>query len=167
MSEHARTALCLLRTPCTCCCGLALLHGSVLKTPPDAVLLSEHEARTYTDQLQGGRWTRCQFLGKICFVGTWEVLPTELPDDPCCGGSQQYTGYSKVFVEESRMTFSGGRQGRMETQTLQLHRSPAGELYLDREAGSNSIQSDPFKDQNGIFWIRLENHMIWLDECRP
>merc|ERR1739848_317217 len=126
MSEHARTALCLLRTPCTCCRGLALLHGSVLKTPPDAVLLSEYEARTYTDQLQG----------------TWEVLPTELPDDPCCGGSQQYTGYSKVFVEESRMTFSGGRQGRMETQTLQLHRSPAGELYLDSK-GTLCTQFSP------------------------
>ena len=60
------------------------------------------------------------------------MMPAELPEN-CCGCRQAYTGYSKVFVQDDKLTFSGGRRGRMETQTLELHRGPEGELYLDRQ----------------------------------
>ena len=69
------------------------------------------------------------------------MLPADLPEN-CCGCRQQFTGHSKVFVQDDKMTFSGGRHGRMETQTLELHRGPEGELYLDRQQTVISITWD-------------------------
>ena len=44
--------LCLMKCPCTMCCGLAYM-SSAMENPPDAEKLSEDEAKTYVDQLQG------------------------------------------------------------------------------------------------------------------
>ena len=44
--------LCLMKCPCTMCCGLAYM-SSAMENPPDAEKLSEDEAKNYVDQLQG------------------------------------------------------------------------------------------------------------------
>ena len=44
--------LCLMKCPCTMCCGLAYMN-SAMENPPDAEKLSEDEAKDYVDQLQG------------------------------------------------------------------------------------------------------------------
>ena len=49
--------------------------------------------------------------------GTWELILTELPDDPCgCCGASWTLGYSKVFIEDSRMTLSGGMMIRLDLE---------------------------------------------------
>ena len=44
--------LCLMKCPCTMCCGVFYLL-SAMKTPSDAEKLSEQESKSYVDQLQG------------------------------------------------------------------------------------------------------------------
>ena len=43
---------CLTSCPFTICCGLLYLN-SAMKNPPDAIKLSNSEAKVYEDQLQG------------------------------------------------------------------------------------------------------------------
>ena len=40
-------------------------------------------------------------------------------------GAQNSTGFSRVFVSEEKMTFSGGPNNRMQTQIISIHRCVA------------------------------------------
>ena len=61
---------------------------------------------------------RCINLGP--FLGLWDVIPMETPNMRI--GAQNSTGFSRVFVTEEKMTFSGGPNNRMQTQIISIHR---------------------------------------------
>ena len=59
-AERAKCVLCLAFVPCTMFCGIPMfmyLHVKGPSGPPDAVRLSDDEARFYLDSLQGGLQT--------------------------------------------------------------------------------------------------------------
>ena len=59
-----KTAMCLMMCPCTMCCGFCVMM-SAMGNPPDAVKLSEEEAKPYIDGLQGGSSRKlllCRYL---------------------------------------------------------------------------------------------------------
>ena len=65
-------------------------------------------------------------------------------------GAQNTTGFSKVFVSGEKMTFSGGPNNRTQAQTISIHRTPEGIIYLD-EKGSVLTKWDP---QNGVIEVK-------------
>merc|ERR1719150_2047405 len=124
--------------PCTMCCGLAYMN-SKMKNPSDAEKLSAEEAKEYLDQLQG----------------LWEVIPMETPNIRI--GAQNTTGFSKVFVSGEKMTFSGGPNNRTQAQTISIHRTPEGIIYLD-EKGSVLTKWDQ-QNMAGMYNAEFEEWM--------
>ena len=61
-------------------------------------------------------------------------------------GFGNQTAFSTVYISGVHMTFSGGPHGRTQVQTLSIHRTPEGTVYLD-EIGSSLKRWEP---QNGI-----------------
>ena len=62
---------------------------------------------------------------------------------------QNTMGFSRVFVSGEKITFSGGPQGRTQLQTISVHRTPEGTLYLD-DKGTVLTNFDP---QNGVIEV--------------
>jgi hypothetical protein len=110
------------------CCGLFYLQ-SAMKTPSEAEKLSEEESKSYVDQLQG----------------LWDVIAMEQPDMGMWNG-QHTMGFTRVFVSGDKMAFSGGPGGRTQLQTISVHRTPEGVIYLD-DKGS---VLDKFAPQEGV-----------------
>ena len=69
----------------------------------------------------------------------------EQPDMGMWNG-QHTMGFSRVFVSGEKMTFSGGPGGRTQLQTISVHRTPDGVIYLD-DKGS---VLDKFAPQEGV-----------------
>ena len=93
-------------------------------------------------------------------LGLWEVIPMETPNIRI--GAQNTTGFSKVFVSGEKMTFSGGPNNRTQAQTISIHRTPEGIIYLD-EKGSVLTKWDP---QNGVIEVKnvLGFKIMWKRE---
>ena len=74
----------------------------------------------------------------------------------------QTTGFSKVFVNGTRMTFSGGPRNSTQTQTINVHKTPDGTLYLDNQ-GSVCTEFSP---ENGVVTVRnaLGITIMWKRE---
>ena len=80
------------------------------------------------------------------FSGLWEVIPVKVPKDL---GMSTMT-FSRVFVDKDSMTFSGGNHGRTEVQTISIHQTPDGKVYLD-DKGSKVKKFEP---QNGVIKVK-------------
>lgn len=65
-------------------------------------------------------------------------------------GNQFTTGFSRVFVSDEKMTFSGGPQNRTQVQTISIHRTPEGDIYLD-DKGSELTRWEP---ENGVIEVK-------------
>ena len=78
-------------------------------------------------------------------LGLWDVIPMELP-----GNGRNTAGFSQVFVSGDKMTFSGGPYGRTQVQTISIHRTPEGTIYID-DKGSVLTNFDP---QNGVIEVK-------------
>ena len=90
----------------------------------------------------------------------WDVIAMETPDIRI--GAQNTTGFSRVFVSGEKMTFSGGPNNRTQAQTISIHRTPEGIIYLD-EKGSVLTKWDP---QNGVIEVKnvLGFKIMWKRE---
>ena len=77
-------------------------------------------------------------------------------------GAQNTTGFSRVFVSGEKMTFSGGPNNRTQAQTINIHRTPEGIIYLD-EKGSVLTKWEP---QNGVIEVKnvLGFKIMWKRE---
>ena len=88
-----------------------------------------------------------KFHIKNLILGLWDVIAMETPNIRM--GAQNTTGFSRVFVSGEKMTFSGGPQGRTQVQTISVHRTPEGTMYLD-DKGTVLNNFDP---QNGVIEV--------------
>ena len=93
-------------------------------------------------------------------LGLWEVIPMETPNTRI--GAQNTTGFTKVYVSGEKMTFSGGPNNRTQVQTISIHRTPEGIIYLD-EKGSVLTKWEP---QNGVIEVKnvLGFKIMWKRE---
>ena len=77
------------------------------------------------------------------------MIVIEQPNMGCCWNEQDIMGFSRVYIDGEKMTFSGGPNGSTKIQTLSLHQTPDGTIYLD-EKGSILTNLD---HQNGIIEV--------------
>ena len=63
---------------------------------------------------------------------------------------QSTIAFSRVFVSGDKITFSGGPNGRTNVQTIDIHRTPEGMIFLD-DKGSILTNFDP---HNGVIEVK-------------
>ena len=147
----------LLHIPCfDLCISCCLLFK--MKNPFDAEKLTDMEAKSYIDRLQGNLFT-IQNMSTLIFLislGLWTLTPVSQSITSHCFDTELF---KSVFVHGNQMTFSGGNGLKTLDTTFQLYLTSDGILFLD-DIGTECVE---FAPEKGIIQIRnaLGTEMLW------